>query len=230
FVTYDEWRTNRFNGCRYDDPGGATQWISVSDPGEGSIDLPRGRRFSPKADGQQLISQAEAVRFANAGLEEYHLAESEFGAPVLRTGRFNPDPLLVQRLDRPSDFYYLCPWEQNGSVVAFADLDARFGAFKSVRVVPGSTLISNVRPGSATRGPGELRSLLDGKTFELPCEGTRFKIFPGTYCVPPLLVWKPCRESWSPHLPFYHVVAGAHSLYVRIDGMVFTRLTGGLGA
>ena len=31
FVTYSEWQTNRFNGCAYDDPGGATQWVSVCD-------------------------------------------------------------------------------------------------------------------------------------------------------------------------------------------------------
>ena len=70
---------------------------------------------------------------------------------------------------------------------------------------------------------------INHKTFELPNEQGRFKVYPGTYCIPPVLVWKPCRESWSPHLPFYQIVVGPHVLYVRLDGQVFTQLTSGRG-
>jgi hypothetical protein len=229
YVTYSEWQTNRFNGCRYDAPGGAFQWISVCDPEEGSIDLPRGRPLSLRADGRRLISAADAITFAYAGLEENHLAQSKFGGDALRSGRF-ADPLLVQRLDRRSDFYYLIPWERDGRIVALADVDARFGVFKSFRVLSEPADDWTVRTRAATRQPDAIGQLLDGKTFELPEDGGRFKVFPGTYCIPPVLVWKPCRESWSPHLPFYHVVVGGHSLYVRVDGAVFIQLTTGRGA
>jgi hypothetical protein len=71
---------------------------------------------------------------------------------------------------------------------------------------------------------------INHKTFELPNEKGCFKVYPGTYCIPPVLVWKPCRESWSPHLPFYQIVVGPHVLYLRLDGQVFTQLTTGRGA
>ena len=53
----------------------------------------------------------------------------------------------------------------------------------------------------------------------------RVTLFPETACVSPFLVWRPCRESWSPHLPFYQITVGDYRLYVRLDGEVFTRLT-----
>ena len=234
FVTYDEWQINRFNGCSYDDPHDATQWISVCDP-DGpdapdarSIDLPRGRPVELRADGRRLISPTQVPKLAAAGLEQYRLAQSKLGGDALRRGRFG-NPVLVQRLDRPADFYYLTPWERNGRIAAFVDLDARFGVFKSFRALSEPARDWAVGAGSATRLRDTIGRALDGKTFELPADSGRFKVFPGTYCIPPVLVWKPCRESWSPHSPFYHVVVGGHSLYVRIDGTVFTHLTGGRG-
>ena len=224
FVTYAEWQTNRFNGCGYDDPGGATQWISVCDPDQRTIGLPTRRALKYRADGKRLIAAQQGTRFAVEGLAEYRLAESKFGEPVLRSGRAG-QPLLVQRLDRTGDFYYLVPWLRNGRLSALIDVDARFGVFKSLRVLTSGG--GDWWPGGRSSG---LARSLDGRTFELPEERGRFKVYPGTYCVPPVLVWKPCRESWSPHLPFYHVVVGGHSLYVRNDGPVFTHLTSGRGA
>ena len=228
FVTYVEWQTNRFNGCVYDDPGGATQWISVCDPDQRTIDVPRRRAVRYRSDGRRLIAAAQVARFAAEGIEEYSLAQSEFGG-ALRTGRFG-QPLLVQRLDRPGEFYYLAPWERGGRIAALVDIDARFGLFKSVRVLPAPARHWAIGRGSSTRLREAIARLLDGKKFERPDDGGRFKVYPDTYCVPPVLVWKPCQESWSPHLPFHHIVVGGHSLYVRIDGPVFTHLTTGRGA
>jgi hypothetical protein len=228
FVTYAEWQTNRFNGCAYDAPGGATQWISVCDPDQRTFSLPRRRATKYRADGQRLIAAQQVTRIAADGLEEYGLARSEFGATALRSGKFG-QPLLVQRLDRPGDFYYLAPWERNDRIAALVDIDARFGVFKSIRVVTEPARDWSIGGASTTRLRDALAKSVDGKTFELPEEQGRFRVFPGTYCIPPVLVWKPCRESWSPHLPFYHVVVGGHSLYVRIDGPIFTHLTTGRG-
>jgi len=229
FVTYAEWQTNRFNGCAYDDPGGATQWISVCDPDQRTISLPMRRAVKYRADGKRLITAQQITKFAADGLEDYRLAESKLSAAAVRAGRFG-QPLLVQRLDRPGDFYYLAPWQQNDRIAALVDIDARFGIFKSLRVLAAPAKDWLIGRGSSSRLRDALARSLDGNTFELPEERGRFKVYPGTYCIPPVLVWKPCRESWSPHLPFYHVVVGGHSLYVRIDGPVFTHLTTGRGA
>jgi hypothetical protein len=229
FVTYSEWQTNRFNGCAFDDPGGATQWISVCDPEPARIVLPRARAIELRADGRELIASRQIAKFATEGLESYRLKDSEFGGPALKSGSLGT-PLLVQRLDRPGDFYYLTPWQRSGKVVALIDVDARFGVFKSIRVLsaPAQNWAIPTTSGKGVRD--SIVSSIDNKIFELPEERGRFKVYPGTYCIPPVLVWKPCRESWSPHLPFYHIVVGGHSLYVRIDGPVFTRLTTGRGA
>ena len=228
FVTYAEWQTNRFNGCAFDDPTGATQWISVCDPTPPNNALPRRREIPIRFDGRRLIERERIAELAEHALHEYRLHETEFGERALRAGKPG-EPLLVQRLDRPGDFYYLTPWEQDGRVAALVDVDARFGVFKSVRILP-----EPVESWTIGSKKGNVRSVIgraiDEKVFDLPDEKGRFPVFPGTYCIPPVLVWKPCRESWSPHLPFYHVVVGGHSLYVRIDGPVFTHLTTGKGA
>jgi len=36
------------------------------------------------------------------------------------------------------------------------------------------------------------------------------------------LVWKPCMESLSPFFPFHMFTVGAHGIYVRTDGVIFT--------
>jgi hypothetical protein len=228
FVTYAEWRTNRFNGCAYDDAGGASQWVSVCDPEPAEIDLPRLRQSPYHSDGRRLISAKQTLELAANGLKDYGILESEFGASF-REGRLGR-PMLVHRLDRPNDYYYLTPWEQSDGIMGFLDVDARFGQFKSARTLsqPERDLLIGPR---SSRGLLEaITRRINHKTFELPNEQGRFKVYPGTYCIPPVLVWKPCRESWSPHLPFYQIVIGPHVLYVRLDGQVFTQLTTGRGA
>lgn len=229
FVTYAEWQTNRFNGCGFDDPGGATQWISVCDPDQRTIALPTRRALKLRGDGRRLLSAQQASRFAAEGIQEYNLPTTRLGEAALRAGRAGA-PLLVQRLDRRGDFYYLVPWQRDGRVAALADVDARFGVFKSLRILPRPARDWAIGAPGSERLRDVLARLVDGKRFDVPDEGGRFKVYPGTYAVSPVLVWRPCRESWSPHLPFYHLVIGGQSLYVRIDGRVFTRLTSGRGA
>jgi len=228
FVTYAEWQTNRFNGCAYDDSGGAAQWISVCDPEPPTIGLPRRRETKYHADGKRLIDRNQVAELALSGLKEYGIAESKDGAPAFIGGSFGR-PQLVQRLDRPNDFYYLAPWERDGAIVGIVDIDARFGFFKSVRILSAPAKVWLMGSGSGKRLTEALTRKINDKTFELPYEKGRFKVYPGTYCIPPVLVWKPCRESWSPHLPFYQLVIGGNLLYVRIDGQVFTHLTSGRG-
>lgn len=228
FVTYAEWQTNRFNGCAYDDPGAATQWISVCDPEPAKIGLPQRRVTEHRGDGKELIAAQLVTELAMSGLKEYRLAESKFGAEMLRGGGLGT-PRLVQRLDRPGDFYYVTPWELDGLITGLVDVDGRFGFFKSLRVLSKPAKDWLIGDERGKRLGEAIARIIKGKTFELPDEKGRFKVYPGTYCIPPVLVWKPCRESWSPHLPFYHLVVGGNSLYVRIDGQVFTHLTGGRG-
>jgi hypothetical protein len=227
FVTYSEWQTNRFNGCSYDAPGGATQWVSVCDPTPPEIELPRAREIRYHADGKSILPAEAAIGLARRGIEEYRVLDNERSKALSGRGDLGK-PVLVQRLDRPGEFYYIVPWESDGRVSGTVDIDARFGTFKSARVLsrPAESWLGSADNSIARQSIGRL---IDGHAFELPEERGRFKVFPDTYCVPSTLVWKPCRQSWSPHLPFHHIVIGGYSLYVRIDGHVFTQLTSGRG-
>ena len=55
FITYSTWQSTYFTGCAFDDPGGATQWISVCDPDERSIESPTGRADRQRANGRRLL-------------------------------------------------------------------------------------------------------------------------------------------------------------------------------
>jgi hypothetical protein len=67
------------------------------------------------------------------------------------------------------------------------------------------------------------KQVLD-KRFEL--EGFRGHILvpAETAAIAPHWCWKPCRESLSPFWPFKRVFSGGQTLYIRVDGMVFTAL------
>jgi hypothetical protein len=228
FVTYTEWQTNRFNGCAYDSTTGARQWISVCDPEPRTIDLPRMASRQYLHDGRTLVRAAQVDELALSQIEGLRLADSEFAAGVLKQGKFGK-PVLVMRLDRPGEYYYLMPWEISSGTTAFTQVDARFGFFKSFQVLsaPRSDLLLGGDAGR--RAQERIARRLEGLRVELPELTGRVSILPGTYSVAPTLVWKPCRESWSPAMPFHQVNAGPITLYVRIDGEVFTRLTEGQG-
>lgn len=228
FVTYAEWQTNRFNGCIYDDPTYAPQWVSVCDPVPATIALPDRRETRYHASGKSLIDKKQIAKLAEIGLQEYRLSDSVRAAEILHRGNFGT-PILVQRLDRVNEFYYLTPWEQEGQVIGLVDIDARFGYFKSVRIMSQPAQHWLLGSDSDEKLAEILAREINGKSFDIPEEKGRFKVYPGTYCIPHTLVWKPCRESWSPHLPFYQLVIGSHILYVRIDGHVYTHLTSGRG-
>jgi hypothetical protein len=66
--------------------------------------------------------------------------------------------------------------------------------------------------------------MIAGRRVELPDRLGRLPVRREAICLYPTLVWKPCRESLSPFWPFHMLTIGAHRIYVRIDGAVFTAL------
>jgi len=216
FVTYATWQDDYFTGCNYDDPGGNSQYISVCDPDVRKIELPGRRPKEYLADGRKLISTDHAIKFAEDGLKDYGLHKSKISAEVIEAGKPGK-PQLVLRLDRPDTYYYLLPWQREEKTTAFVQVDARFGIFNSIQL-----LTSPMREWLVSRESVAKR--IDGLKLEIKEDGVRFIIRPGAYCVSPTLVWMPCRESFSPHLPFYQITIGGQKIYARIDGKVFTKL------
>jgi hypothetical protein len=129
-------------------------------------------------------------------------------------------PYLVQRLDHPDRYYYVVPMQQSEkNVPVLASVDARFGDYCQAVAVPErhSALLPNLDPKA-------LLKKIVGQRFELEDRLGRLLVRKEALCVYPTLVWKPCRESLSPFWPFHLVTVGNYQLYIRIDGMVFTKL------
>src|SRR5207253_11440242 len=104
-------------------------------------------------------------------------------------------------------------------LAAFVSVDARYGTYKQSAAAPENRspeLLSAVRK--------DLLEQVAGRRFELDDGTGRLLVRPETVCVHPTLVWKPCRQSLSPSWPFHLITAGAHRIYVRVDGAVFTAL------
>jgi hypothetical protein len=216
FVTHATWQTDYFNGCAYDDPGGATQFISVCDPDERNIERPLPPKLRPRGNGRRFLARGPVTQIASGEIKRLKLHESELAAPVLRSGRFAA-PQLVMRLDRPDSYYFLLPWGTGARVAGFAQVDALYGIFNSFQLLSA--------PSQWLMADRDVRRRIENKRIELAGDRGVVRIRPGTYCISPTLVWRPCRESFSPHLPFWQVTAGNTHVYVRIDGAVFGGLT-----
>lgn len=217
FVTYANWQSLYFTGCDYDDPSGNSQFISVCDPDVRDINLPLRREKKYLSDGKRILNPDQAIKLCEQGLDDYNLFESKRTSEVLR-GSKPIKPLLVQRLDRLNSYYYIIPRETSNGVVAFTQIDARFGLFQGLRLLE--------RPLEMKIPDKEnILKQIAFKNIRIEEKSARVKIFPEALCIPPALVWQPCWESWSPHLPFYQVNVGGYVIYVRIDGEIFTHLT-----
>jgi len=218
-VTYAGWQSTYFTGCNYDDPGGAPQYISVCDPDVRDIELPKRREKKMLADGRKFLVPDQAIEFSHIGLKEYGLLKVKRLVDAMRDAQTGK-PLPVMRLDQLNTYYYLVPWETKEGVAALTQVDARFGIFYSLHLREKPTPREFM-----VRDKDTILKRVAYKRFELPEERGMLMLHPELACLSPTLVWQPCWESWSPHLPFHQLTIGEHKIYVRVDGEVFTKLT-----
>jgi len=50
-------------------------------------------------------------------------------------------------------------------------------------------------------------------------------VWPESTAIFPTLTWRPCLESLSPYLPFFHIHTGNRQLHLRLDGKVFGEIS-----
>ena len=197
----------------------AGKFVAVCDP-EPPPERPGARReVEKRLRGDRLISAREAMARASAGLRAYEL-NNVAGWSQAIAGKRMSQPQLVKRLDRSDDYYYIVPMGGTESVpTAAVSVDARFGIYRqSIVFKPRSkSSLSMIDRKTAAQ-------LVLGNWFELPNREGRLLVRREAVCHYPLLVWKPCRESLSPFYPFHMFSVGAHRVYVRVDGAVFTEL------
>jgi hypothetical protein len=216
-ITYATWQDDYMTGIS----GGywTGKFVAVCDPEPPGKRTGPTRRPADRLPGDRLIEPQEAARRAETGLEEHGLYERSHWRGALRDTRPG-EPVLVQRLDHLDRFYYIVPMQATEErVPVLASVDARFGDYRQAVALPehGSHLLADINE-------RELLERLVGNKFELEDRLGRVLVRREALCLYPTLVWKPCRESLSPFWPFYMITIGAHRLYLRIDGAVFTEL------
>ena len=242
WVSYAGWQ-NMFTGCNYDDPQNRLQYISVCDPEEPKIKLPMRPKIEFLVDGRRLLDRGQAIKFSETGLEKYALLEDKRVEAAVK-GTQPGKPQAVLRLDQRNTYYYLVPWESKEGVTALTQVDARFGTFLSLHLrekpirkeflsrddvlervaykqfrLPKRWRRLKLNPEAASL------ALIAYRRLELLEDRGRLKLYPEAASLAPTLVWQPCQESYSPHLPFYQFNVGLDTIYVRVDGEVFTQLT-----
>lgn len=178
----------------------------------------RGR--SSNAHGEKIIDKKRAVQAAVKALDDYGFKKYDFLTTILE-GIKPGNPILVQRLDKLNDFYYLVPFfGKTKNIHSLISIDGKFATYQESAFIerPGKTI--SFDPLSHK----QILRLL-GKGVRLRQEKKLLRIHPQAMCIYPILVWRPCKESMSPYMPFHMVTVGSHQLYIRVDGKIFSELT-----
>ena len=124
-------------------------------------------------------------------------------------------PVVVQRLDRKDDYYYIVEFANAGRLTARMAMGGRDGKLLRCNAVS--------RANSALRRfvtPPELLRSREGKPFGIGAARERL-VRTAAVGVHPVLVWKDCAQSRSPLLPFYVLTVGDSLSYLRVDGTFF---------
>lgn len=219
FITYETWQSDYMTGV----PRGnwAGKYLAVCDPEP----PPRthGKRVTVEKlfDGEKLIEKESAAKHAMEGLKYYELAKEKFLEEILKN--VHPgEPRLVQRLDKFNGYYYIVPvLGKDDTVRCLASVDARFGNFREAVFAKEAAKPLPFKPITGEEIKSRLSQL---KRIELKEEKRILTLHPEAMCIYPALVWKPCKQSMSPFLPFHLVTIGNHQLYVRVDGEIFSTL------
>jgi hypothetical protein len=145
----------------------------------------------------------------------WHLRHDGFYDPTKFTRMMvNPvpgNPMLVRSLDK-DDFWWIVPFiEPDNKMGGQMRIDARDTRFQEA--------VFSMYPNQPLTLPRLTESQITSiviKKYGRP----KSKIL-----IDPILVWRPCVQSYSMFKPFYNVKMGSRTVYVRIDGHPFYRLS-----
>lgn len=166
---------------------------------------------------EKLLTPTQAVQFAQTAAQDF--TESRLKVSLhLATANA---PTLVQRIDRTDSYYFIVPFNIASRETARFIVDGFAGKLKQASGVYKEGL--SFEP--YVSQPEALDRLIAAQSAsKLKWEFVFRRELIGQH---PVLVWRPCRQSPSPFLPFYQFSAGSSLVYLRIDGQLFGRLTTG---
>jgi peptidase C39-like protein len=214
-VSYADWQDTYMTGV----PGGywAGKFIAVCDPEPPATFVGRQKR-PDQLPGAKLITPGAAVANLKSALDMYRLTERKRWRAALQSVK-PLAPLLVRRLDLPDTWYYIVPLQRSARrTTVVGRIDARSGMYRGAVALPAG------RESYSVLAREKVVSRVADRRFELPSLRGRILVRKEAICLYPTLVWKPCLESLSPYWPFYMISVGTDTIYVRIDGAIFTAL------
>ena len=166
---------------------------------------------------EKLLTSDRALQFARD-------AAREFTESRLKIALDSAEPkwhTLVQRIDRKDSYYFVVTFNIAGRETARFIIDAYSGKLTEASGVTESTK-SLQRYVSSQDALDRLITARAASKIKWEFEFRRECI--GLH---PVLVWKPCRQSPSPFLPFYQFSVGGSLVYLRVDGELFSALKTG---
>jgi len=171
-------------------------------------------------DGEKMIDKEAAMKCAMNYLKDFEMSDNYNFKEILNSV-LPGNPVMVQRLDRKDEYYYLVPMKTSKKHVnCLVSIDGRFGTYRESSFAKG---INNPL-GFRTLNQKEIYKLIeDWKHKENKIVNS--ENYNGPLKINPTMVWMPCKESYTSYLPFYLVSIGKSKLFIRIDGEIFTELT-----
>ena len=219
-ISYHWWMKRYFTGLPEDYPG-PKRLITISLKGtmptrSETFIAPEPLPPIPFPGLDRLIRPEEAQNAATRGVAQYGLSSREPWHTKLM-GTVAGESVLVTDADMPgpsSDYYYIVPLQRSETDIPVAVIvAAKDGVYRQAVALEGSgSLLVPPR----TREETMVRSLRSSRKFDMH-----------NAILQTPLVWRPCRESFSPFWPFALLTLGQQKFYVRNDGEVFTQLSEG---
>ena len=163
---------------------------------------------------KSLITSDLAIQSARA-------VARDFSESRLKLALHSAEPTsqtLVQRIDRKDAYYFIVTFTSASRETARFIIDGFGGKLMQASGItePEKSLQRYVSPHEALDRMVTARAASRMK-WEFECRREHVGLHP-------VLVWKPCKQSLSPFLPFYQFSVGNSFVYLRVDGELFSEL------
>jgi hypothetical protein len=169
--------------------------------------------------GDSIVPNSAAKELAERSLIHHGLVRHHAWRASLESVHSH-EPMLVQRLDRIDDYYHVVPIGRSpAEITAAVSIGARYGHYRQA-----ARLAKKSKRSLPALTREEAYERIVHRRLNLPDGNGSLRVRPETLTSHRTLGWRPCLESLSPFLPFYMFSMGAVTIYVRIDGAVFTSL------
>jgi hypothetical protein len=205
YFTASTWKSSYFTANQY-----GTKWngkyVNVVCPEHGSDEGPgngmAGLEKSYHADRAEQAVQIAYERYIAHNLTKNQRFAEHFNGSVAGV------PIMVKSLSPDFSNYYLVPFKIDGKTSTVVIVEVGGGKMRFAGASYASEHLD------------EYPEISEEEATQIAED------YAGHNLGHPLLVWKPCVQSWSPYHPFWKFHDGSTTLYIATaDGAIYTELT-----